>query len=90
MKRKIKLIRLIILPILLILLTCCRTTKNENEYIFPKLPEYKRCIDEIGNITVYDSSNEIIFYYDVEKDFVTIPGWYWLQIINFGIDTNGI
>lgn len=72
----------------IILLTSCVTTR-ENKYYFPTLDEDKR-IDDGLNITVYDKSGNVVYFYDGESDTVTIPSWYWIKLINYGINTNGI
>lgn len=75
--------------LLLILLTSCVTTRQENNYTFPTLDEDKR-IDDGLNITSYDKDGNVIYYYNGINDTVTIPFWYWIKLINYGINTGGI
>ncbi len=73
-------------------LICCKSTEIENTkgYKFPSLEETERQIDKEGNITSRNKDGETVFYFDAENDLVTIPYWYWVKIINFGINTGGI
>ena len=68
-------------------LTSCATTKNVSVK-FPTLGEVERKIQN-KNVYVYDKDSQLVFYYDSEKDTVTIPYWYWTKILNYGIDTGG-
>ena len=80
----------IILTTLTIFLICCKSTENIIGYKFPTLEETERIIDKSGNVTSLNKDGEIVFYFDAEKDLVTIPYWYWVKIINYGINTGGI
>ena len=90
MNLKKKLMVAIITIIFPILLICCATIqKNETEYKFPDIEEVER-IDDGKNITVKNKDGETVFYYDAEKDTVTVPYWYWIKIINYAINTGGL
>jgi hypothetical protein len=47
-------------------------------------------IDDGKNITVKNKDGETVFYYDADKDTVTVPYWYWIKIINYAINTGGL
>ena len=92
MKLRKLLIQVISTIMFVLLLISCRTTKSqkpENNYSFPSFEEKER-IDDGVNITVINKDDEVVFYYDGEKNTVTIPGWYWIKLINYGINTGGI
>lgn len=72
----------------IICLTSCVST-NDCSYQFPKLPESERIVEN-KNITVKDKDGNIVFYFDAEKDSVTVPFWYWQKIMNYAIDTKGL
>ena len=73
-----------------ILLTCCNSIKvNDSGYTFPSLGEVSRD-DDGQNIKSYDKDGNLVFYYDGENDTVTIPRWYWIKLLNYGINTGGI
>lgn len=74
---------------LLTLLISCATT-NETGYKFPDLGEERREIDESGNVTAFNKNDETVFYYDAKADTVTIPFWYWIKVLNYGINTEGL
>lgn len=74
--------------IVLICLNSCATIRK-GSIPFPSLNEEER-IDDGYNITVIDKDGQTVFYYDGEKDTVTIPRWYWIKIMNYAIDTGGI
>ena len=74
---------------LLILLISCVTT-NKTGYKFPGLGEERREIDGGGNVTAFNKNEEVVFYYDSKADTVTIPFWYWIKIMNYGINTGGL
>jgi hypothetical protein len=70
-------------------LTSCRTTGNISGYTFPDLGEKERIVTD-KDITVLNGSGKTVFYFDGEKETVTIPLWYWNKILRYGIDTGGI
>lgn len=70
-------------------LTCCATTRNSELYTFPDLGEATRYDDGL-NIIVKNEKGQEVFIYNAERDSVTIPRWYWVKIINYGINTGGI
>lgn len=70
-------------------LTSCRTTGNISGYTFPDLGEKERIVTD-KDITVLNESGKTVFYFDGEKETVTIPLWYWNKILRYGIDTGGI
>lgn len=82
------LILAIVLLTLTILLTCCITAKSV-EYPFPELGEVER-INDGKQIYSMNANGEVVFRYDIESDMVSIPSWYWIKIMNYGINTGGI
>lgn len=88
--RKTKLFLTIIATVSILCLMSCVSTKNDTGYKFPPIEEEKRVEDKNGNITVYNKSGKIVFYYDSETDSVTIPFSYWLKIYFYGIETGGL
>lgn len=75
-----------------ILLTSCVTTVkvNDTRYKFPDLEIETQSVDEEGNVYGRNKHNELVFYYDKLKDTVTITYDYWLNLIKYGIKTQGI
>lgn len=46
-------------------------------------------VDEKGNIVEFDRYNNIVFYYDVDRDMVSITYDYYMKILDYGIKTGG-
>lgn len=72
------------------LLTSCTTTVNlKNNYKFPVLEYETQSVDKFGNITERNKHDDIVFYYDAEKDTITITYDYYMEMIKYGIKTGG-
>lgn len=72
------------------LLTSCTTTIIEqNRYDFPVLEYETQSVDENGNVIERNKYDSIVFYYDAEKDTVTITYDYYMEMIKYGIKTGG-
>lgn len=59
------------LIILINLLNCCQSLPDRHNVNFP---------DPIRD-------NKSVVIYDETNDIVSMPLWYWLQIVEYGIDT---
>lgn len=68
------------------MLSSCATTYKRT---FPLLGEVER-IETDTEIISINKDGEKVFIYDKKADTVTIPRWYWIKLINYGIDTDGI
>lgn len=89
MKQRRALILATLLMMSAMALTSCRTTGSIDGYTFPDMGEKERIVTE-KDVTVLNSDGKTVFYFDAEKETVTIPLWYWNKILRYGIDTGGI
>lgn len=66
-----------ILSILIIQLTSCRTLKNQNR----KIPDFPPPVDIEGNVIVS---------FDESTHTVTMPFWYWIKITEYAVEVQGV